>query len=340
MRIERTTKHSILPEAIEVLTANRSVKTFHADLTNLKKKNQPTPMREPLGIYNVSLNNVLSRFVVILDALESMLTEEPYRQTALYGTGFEARLLDSQEALLKSIQEHFDDCRNVLRCFYPPVISNNKTKFENEPVVDAYWNSIKQVIFEPVSNIVNFIKHEHGRLRFFVQFNDDYAIPGYFLEAVSADGVLISNRAIHEPIRSEFDSEYGCDTAFSFYRDLRYLLWGVYHVSYQLATAIEQAIQNYSPRKYASVGIADEKVIDIVQRIAKLPLTFYEDESHHKDAPTVEVETDNSDINFILSYPGTSKIIVSQYGAYDNLRSFVGDGVSDKIRLPYKRGRL
>jgi len=325
MLIERTTDKSILPEAVDSLVTSDNVSTYCGEYN--------PPKRPPLGIYNISLHKVVVGFRHVLDALDTLQQEQPFRDEKQYGTKFDARLVESQENLIKSIQEYFDGCMDTLRCFYPAAIGDRTKVFWKDPVVDSYWSAIKDKFFDPISEIANHIKHDEGRLILLVMFNDEYAIPGYYAEAVDEYGRIVPYRKIHQPFRSKLDPTAGYDTAFSFARDLRYLLWGIYFVSHHLATAINTITRNIQPTKYAAVGKMDGDILEISRRVAGLPKRFYSDELY-KDLPTVEVIDNDQETTLRLAYPGTDLLIASD-GKHMNLVPLVSDGISKQFKFPY-----
>ena len=327
MIIERTTKESILPEAVDALVTTASVKTYHADYNQ----------RPPLGIYNVALSKVLSQFTEVLDALDELLDKQFFRDQQHYGTSFAVPLITGQENLLKAIVEYFDECRDVLRCFYPYSIGSKNKIFWKEVEVDAYWQTIQNDFHKPVSAVVNSIKHDSIQLRFFVMFNDEHAIPGYFVEGIDEHGMILPNREIHKPVMSAFDLESGYDTAFSFFRDLRYLFWGIYFVSHNLAKAILHVTGQSASNKYSDAGKVDDNIIHIAQRISTLPLRFYSDELK-KELPGVKLLVLPNETRLKLEYPDTEHILVAGDGAYKNMSIFLGDGVSTTYKFPYSTG--
>src|SRR5262245_18275161 len=100
--------------------------------------------------------------------------------------------------------EHMDDCANILKVFYPPStrISTDKTLF---------GSGLSKGYRIHIGKLVNHLKHNQGRLRSIIFFNNTDVFPGYFVEGVNAQGALGPADHIHE----------GGNTAFSFARDLR-----------------------------------------------------------------------------------------------------------------------
>lgn len=120
-------------------------------------------------------------------------------------------------------------------------------------------------------------------------FNDEYSIPGYFVEAVNNKGEIVPWREVHAPFRSILDPAAGYDTAVSFSYDLRYLFWGIYLVSHHLAKAIQQITNNTLPTKFSDTGNLDAQVIQIANKISALPFRFYDDELRQKDVAGINL---------------------------------------------------
>ena len=218
------------------------------------------------------------------------------------------------------------------------LLAEGKKHFWKQNPVDDYWRAIENNFFSHVSNIVNAIKHDNRRLIFFALFNNDHSIPGHFVESVDALGRIIPDRKIHIPVRSSYDATKGFDTAFSFFRDLRYLFWGIYFVSHHLANAIHKIVGNSSNKSVGSEqGKTDVMICEIARRLQALPQRFYSDELK-KDVPAVIVIEDNLDITLRLKYPDKDTILISGKGKYMATAIFTGDGVSRTWKFPYSTG--
>ena len=99
----------LLPEASEVLHSHFQIPLFYRDYK----------LRHPLGIYNLSLGEVFFEFREVLDELEVFESNAPHiRQKIAEDWG--DKLLSKQRQLLYAIMEHMDDCRNILKSFFPP----------------------------------------------------------------------------------------------------------------------------------------------------------------------------------------------------------------------------
>jgi hypothetical protein len=315
--IERSQKFGLVPEAADTLISCSGYPIYNGSYDK----------RPPIGIYNLSLGEIWEAFEKVLNEIDSIQVNAPFRDESTYGSPFADALLDGQEKLLSAINRYFDDCITILRCFYPPSIGLDYRKsFKKQTHVVSFDNSI-QWYRSHVAQISNHIKHHQGRLRAIFAFNDNFVIPGYFAEGVDALGVIGPYPEIHQRFR-------GYSTAFSFYRDLRFHLIGVYSVSNHLAFSIRQ-ITGVSNALVVRTNQSDTKVLRILERISELPLRFFEDEVY-KDIPTVKlVETIGEGRKLMLTYPDSNGILVAPNGKMKILPIYVGDGVSKTFSLPY-----
>jgi hypothetical protein len=334
MIVERnsTDASGLLPEIIESLDADFHLPLYHRDLK----------LRQPLGIYNASLASVLGSFEDVLDEFEQLMIDRPYRRQNELPKWSDDNLMNSQRQLLYSLMEHMEDCFNVLKCFVQPPSSDPRKRTKaayckSSTIIDTCVKSVEPY-WNHISDIVNHSKHNQGRVRFCVIFDENNMIPGYFVESaeeildrandqVSDWEVLGPSSAIHGKYR---------DTAFSFARNLRYHFVNVYFVSKELADAVNSLTAGQRT-PHTGTKSDDSKILGIAARIEKLPLYFYRDEMR-LDTPAVKViKRSETDIQLRLSCPDNNTILLSpphgkKMFAWVAYRS---DGVSNKIILPY-----
>lgn len=314
MIIERISELTLLPEAVEVLSS-----TFHIPLYNSDYNKRP-----PLGIYNFSVGSIWNNFIDVLDELEDVLDKGLFRE--LSQPDCDQNLLEKLERLLASINGHFDDCVTILRCFFAPTIS--RKKFEGNSIVDSYTKSV-QDYRSHVADIMNHIKHHQGKLRAIFMFTDEYCIPGYFVEGVDETGAIVPFTKLHPWYQ-------GMRTAYSFSRNLKYHLYGVYFISKCLAEAVNMIV-GASRTQLSLDHSPPELPIKIAERISKLPNRFFADELH-AEVPSVRIyELENGNIKLKLAYPDNNAIVISTSGKATVRRTFVSDGVSLSYGLPYLR---
>jgi len=315
MQIQRSSKTTISPRGLEELI-NRMSWTFY---------NIPRNLRQPVEIYNLSLSMLWESFEEVLDELDKALVAAEFRQNP--PTAWGHSLIRRQEYLLYRMMQHFDDCRSILTCFFP----QKKTKPDSDrddilkqPVLQPTIGAIKPYR-DHIANIVNHMKHNQGMLRGVVAFNDNVVVLGYFVEYVDQNEALTPHPNVHKLFNKR-------NTAFSFYRDLRYIFWIIYDVSEHLADAIIK-ISSPTPNVFSDTPV-DENVISIARRIEALPRTLFEDELH-ADFPYVGVEETKGIVALTLEYPSSRTILPALSGNFKVLANWSGDGVTRKFAPPY-----
>lgn len=323
--IERSTATTVSPRAKEELLKRLKCEYYNAEWE----------LRPPLGIYNLSLSHIWRSFEDVLDELDKVQSEKKFRvETSAEDWG--ATLVLRQEDLISRLMRHFDDYRSVLTCFFhrsknkdgsPLPLLKALNKVRKKDKIKSAETGIREWR-KHIATMMNHIKHYQGVLRSIVMFNEHISIPGYFVEHVSATGVI-------EPHTSVHPKHKGLYTAFSFNRDLRYLFWTVYVVSEALANAINEL----EPQETNSLEVdsaADEHVILIAKRISRLPKYLFRDETE-KDFPEITVSETNNGTLLRLEYP-SDKAILLGLSEYNVKFAYVGDGVSKRFVIPYYAG--
>jgi hypothetical protein len=327
---------TILPEIVETLSADFRAPLFHRDLK----------LRQPIGIYFVSLGAVLSGFETVLDELEIFLRNKPFANYEDIPEGWrigpsDPKLLKAQRQLLYALMEHMEDCFNILKCFVPlPSLDPRKRKkaaYCKDPTVNTCVTSVA-TYWDHISGIVNHSKHNQGRLRGLVISTEKYLMPGYFVESCEeivapTDGqitweVLGPSSVIHGKNR---------DTAYSFARDIRYHFVQVYIVAKHLSDSVKTLVAGQStPRPIDQSSSA--QILQIAKRIEKLPMYFYQHETR-MDVPSVKVIELGGNTEIRLAYPDATSILVSpQLGKkFPVYISYGGDSVSVNLKLPYMK---
>lgn len=330
MKIVRSTKESILPEAVEVLYQNQSAKMYFSDYK--------PPIKQPGGLYNTSLRKVFDKFERLLDELETMLSQAPFRNQKDYGSNFDTPLLDAQESLLLTLKSHFDTCEDVLRCFYQKSVGE-KLKIRKQSEYETFFNAIKQDFFAHVKDIANYLKHDTGTLKFLALFSDKIAIVGYYASYADESGIVRPRRDFHKPVYSKLEPKFGYETAFSFFRDIRFLFWGVFFVSHHLANAINTKCGTNATGVYPKKGRLDETVLRISQRISALPTHFFSDEMHpDKAIPSVKLSVINGATELSVAYPDSMALLTGvDEIKHQVLISHLSDGYTTQyMRLYFK----
>lgn len=266
-------------------------------------------LRHPFAIYNVSINSVIENQKNLLSNLERIQSDQLNRE--LSDKKINNDLIVATDQYLDSIMEHLDDCLSIIKAMFP---------IEEEKHYKKTCRQFNQAIKnfrDHIAKQVNNIKHNQARIRLVTFYTDVLFIPGYFIEGVLPDGAIGPHPEIH----------YNSNTAFSYNREVRYLICGLFFVSEILANTIKQKFRG-------SVGSAqkneDNRLDDIVDRISQLLFMFFPDE-YKKPVPLI-LRTPKQRI---IRYP-------SQFSRPQKLPSpihikteFQGDGVSKSFKLPY-----
>jgi hypothetical protein len=193
-------------------------------------------VRHPESTYRLSLAKVRERFVKVAEAYLDLTAQMSIPNVESAGW---RSLLDNQENLLRSLQDHLDDCYLVLRAMVNPQTAkmassqfNDEYILKNLPGAKAFSEAV--VGYKTSLRIANKLKHQQGRLRGVAVRMPDSVHLGYYLEEPDENGTLGPSVEIH-PDRG----------GLSFAGDLRLRLFHIYDCSRLLARAIQRAV---SPR--------------------------------------------------------------------------------------------
>ena len=277
--------------------------------------------RHPQAIYNVSYSTVLEKFSKIVSVLEKVSLERPFVDPK--NIKWDSELLECQKNLLYAIMEHFDDCENILACFFPRDANRSKN-----PHVKAFLKATKEYR-DHIGSIANHIKHEQGRLRSLVLFNDELSLPGYFVENAVGENAIGPVEKIHK----------GGNTAFSFSRDLRYNLFHLYTIAKHLGDAITDIVDaQVSPKVVEQIVKPNFTLIEVASGISGLPRNFYPDEMK-KPVPSVIVSSENDFSSKLVSmtYPDNDYQISTLPEKMKIAVAYRGDGVTKTFKLPYRQ---
>ena len=293
------------PRAVSALEAVKNVPTFQARLK----------LRHPLAIFNVSIEQVVSRFSNALRAFKQLSLSYGNHEEDILKAKVE--FLDSLDSLLDSLIEHIDDCNNVVRCFFE---SDSDPKYKN--VYSQFKSSIRPYR-NHVGRVVNKIKHEQGRLRLIHFSWPDGSSYGYFVEGANQEGAVGPDEDIHP----------GGNTAFSIARDFRFHLCGIYFVGTHLAQAVYE-VCGMSIKQCDMGNQGSEGLAEIIQAVSSIPPIFFPDEIR-KVIPTVK----------IVGGPGAliacGKLHHEKVSALPSAKvhvNFSGDGITRTFRVPYIGG--
>jgi len=263
--------------------------------------------RHPAAIYNVCLKQAEDR----MDRLLTHLERATIRCPQFDDKTWTEELLERTVAFLHACMEYADGAQEVVECFIRPGAKS--------PPLQLYKKTVREYR-DHIGLVVNFIKHEQGRLRL-ILMNDasDYAL-GYFVEGVDESGTIGPSRKIHERGR----------TAFSYNRNLRFHYSWWLLISSAVATAIRAIAE--CPRETGDLPQGN-KLFDLGKRVCFLPPVVFIDELR-KPWPGIVTRVENAgEVKLLLDcsaeHPRSFRGSVS-------IRSGLGpDGVNKKFQLPY-----
>ncbi len=276
-------------------------------------------LRHPLGIYTVSLGKIVERFEKVMKEMEPFLKVENVEQIK---DDWVAPLLDAQERLLYSLEEHFDDCYSILDCFF-----QDKSVRKKNAQVKLFTKRLKPYS-DIVGELVNKMKHRNARLRGIILSLGNQIVPGYFLEGVHPDGALGPDLHIHK----------GPDglTAFSFFRDLRLHFVELFVTSEHLTKVIDHLGANKSP----GTQVTCPWVAELGKALAALPETYYPNEVSLRNPWVSYNEEQDGCIRLTLSMREKSpkpKTFAHNIGmaTFKVKAIYRGDSVTRSFKLPY-----
>ena len=297
--------------------------------------------RHPLGIYNVSVDQlekafdrVLSCCLDCVEYLRSNIRLDGEIQNDNLNEGYND-LLDAQKNLIHSLRSHIDDCYAVLATLVDPTSLSNdlsRIKFTDRWLkaakfggYDSFSNAISSFRDDYLGPLVNGIKHRQCRLRglFFYKYFDVRL--GYYIEDPDIDGVPGPSPKVHRDRNS----------AFSFAKHLRVNLYHVYYTSEALSRALKISLMNMHSfdLKPNQTGSRSEAWENIFRQLSKLPLRVFPNELEENIALVTHSEMEGR--KFVkLGFP----YLIWSPTFPQNMKiksSFELDGVGRQYKLPY-----
>ncbi len=308
--IERSSNQlgGVAPAALAILSSKFGSRLYNSDYG----------LRHPFGIYTVSLEKVLGSFEELLEVLEKSANHD--LTSKKLDVGWDDDLLLGLERLLYSIMEHFDDCESIIKSFLAP-----GSKHGEVPEVGGYSNAI-DAYRTHIGKVVNHIKHKQGRIRSIALYDEIAPHLGYFVEGPSEDESLGPAPLIHP----------GGNTAFSYARDLRLHMHGLYYTSQQLAKAVASlgAVEDSSSEFELS---DDGRFKALASQIQQLDMVVFPDELN-KNFPVVTIEAEKTGAYSIRTslkrQPHGLRTIPSPFRV---VIFYQTDGVSRAFRMPYSK---
>jgi len=293
------------------LPAQQALSLVPSDLLVVSKQKQN--MRPPLGVYNISLSQAVERCQRVLLALVNLPSVDSSKHKDSI-----RKLLDCQDAFLDSLFEHIEDCRNILRC----MTFKDQNRILN---ILKKWDKAVKPYRDHIGHVVNHIKHSQGRLRSVQMSNKHKLIYGYFVEGLTNDGSIGPHPDIHD----------GGHTAFSFNRDLRFHVSGLFHLSAILSECIIE-YKGYEYRFSVEPKEEHDDLACILESIARLPIYVFPDEAVLKDWIYVSFlpRRGSATRHFRIKFPCKHQHPCTMKNGHFNA-TMMGDGVSRQFRIPY-----
>lgn len=285
-------------------------------------------LRPPKGIFNLSFDRAIKGFEDILKWLDRH--EKPlFLPDGQLLLNDVEHLMDCQRELLLAMAAWLDDSYQIMKVFYPKNEKSPTTKYVKEwlkkvkhPTVKQFSGEIK-AYNESLSPISNKIKHETGRLRYFVMYDKVRILHGFYLEGAGNDGSLGPHPEVHPD-----------NTAISFNYSLKYHFSHLYLISRHLKTALNRAIrlEHKIELKPGVLDIENARLDEVASKISSLPNLFFGDEKF-KNHSLVRYSKDELGSDLVVEYPSQIRIVrdVPKIAMIQTQ----GDGVSKSFRVPY-----
>lgn len=302
----------IVESLSDVVTVKPAAQEILENIVNAKTYHETYKVRHPLAAYNTSLAAVSDKVIKVLDVLEKVQKEREFEVEK--NSDWESELIDATDHMLDSIMEHLEDCVGVIRSFFPESKSGD-------------FKSAKKVFSKSISGyrdhigkIVNYLKHNQGRLRVISFSWSNGSSLGYFVEGPVAGGGLGPVSVVHRDEAS----------AFSYYRDVPFHLCNMYAVSRRLAVVIRGINKGRMRSGKPLEKGKPTKLARALERASKLPRIYFDDEVK-KGVPDirfgskrVKIDCPNKKVR-AHAVPGGARVRVS----------FRGDGYTRSYVMPY-----
>lgn len=265
-------------------------------------------LRHPLGTYNVSVNSLVSSALALVTEIDRLL-QLPLQDTAKE-TIRSPLLIATTKQFLLAMGEHIDACEKIIRCYLLPSGGNAYSKARRQFRTNLGWYE------RHVMTQANHIKHRHSPVRALCLYNNQIAVPGYFIESPVSDDSVGPDKLVHGDK----------NTAFSYNRQLRISINGLFFISRTLTNLLQPKASTNSKDS------ENDSVRQLLNRIATLPTTLFPDEYGQPYAELLEKND-----YFQLSY-GRGRPPRMPYDLVSFQTAIGGDGVTRSFQIPYLKG--
>jgi hypothetical protein len=300
----------ILPEAAATLGAMYA-RPFHHEAHRV---------RHPLGIYNVSLVQVFERFETVIRQHDEIVKTRPFTNKDDCVSGAPPWLrefLTGYQQLLYALAEHVEDCYTILETCLPP------GALKKHPARKAYLDATDEYR-DHVGRVVNHIKHQHGRLRLVLGYDDTSCTLSYFVDGIRADGFLGPAYEVHSDGPTHFNVAV----------DLRFHFAHLYVLAHHLSRAIE-AILGEGTDVGQQADRQIEAAVRIAEAIQQLPITL---NTLHEAASAsyVQLRRVGQAVTILIKHPEALVLEALDETTLSSSRIYIEtDGVTRRFAFPH-----
>lgn len=292
------------PRAARVLSDLRGAQSYHANYST----------RHPFGAYNVSLSSVARRGLQLAEVLKNVDRTTMFLRTS--NSKWESAVLEATDHFLDSLLEHLDDCKGVLRSFFPDTDSRDfkRVLAGFKAAVEPYRNHI--------GNIDNHLKHNQGRLRAISFQWPGNACLGYFVEGVVAPDTVGPSPQVHPDSNS----------AFSFNRNIPFHISGVFFVGAALATQLHVVDRRLTLLPASKLdSAAPDDWTRLIEEVANLPDMYFPGEAK-SGIPRIRW---SARAGGSIEYPSSRRRMPEPPNPSRVTVSYHGDGATNSFKIPY-----
>lgn len=282
-------------------------------------------VRQPLGMYNISITRLPREFALALDALIAF-TNFPVKGGGAQADKAADQLTDCYRALLYAMNEHAEDCDNIAKTFFP------KDKFTGKESSLRNFRGMSKPYRERLNKIVNAMKHRQARLSLFHATNAMIRIPGYSIQSLIAPNTIGPDIHVHHKKRS---SDVAA-TSFSY--DFRWHICAFYGLGWALSRFIEDVTGTHTPemKDAATPRENTPQMFDVVSRVAKLPTFVFPQEVRGLN-PVVDTNSDHSRCRIEISESAKPRPLTFGQlpgGPITLTARYTGDGATTSFKVP------
>lgn len=263
--------------------------------------------RHPTAIYKISTQKIFKRTKSLIKWLEVL--NDPIKRKQ--EQEIDHLVKEHTDQYLDAMAEHFDDCLRILKTICDPSDSQ-KTR----AICRKFNNNIGE-FRDHIAKQANFLKHEHAGVELVRFHNNIFSLSGYFITGAITSDVICPHPEIHP----------GSNSAFSYSRELRKNLCGLFFISEVLAKILKENVERV---KFNPIVERNEELEEHFENICTLPYVFFPDE-YNKIIPEVLIYKEKK----IINYPGKNHAPKLLPHNLTITTSMYFDGISNIHKMPY-----